>query len=232
MVGDSNIYVVYNSEIETSTLLNKFLTVVLDKAKFPISKIQFRTEEEYLSLLKEEGSKNYVICLNKTYTEISIQTGQVIGEQPFKFFSRHYQNDNKRIYILGLLNNLEELFDEKNEALKRTTWAKLKTFLTSYTNTVSGFTSIEPSAKATSLPIKDSLNAETIKDDTNKVLDLVCEQEIIHEEPEVVVESRKEVEDKSSVSYAELLEFYNLTSSLLRDFDILMTLNKKIGDNL
>ncbi|AND75255.1 hypothetical protein FDH01_gp094 [Acinetobacter phage vB_AbaM_ME3] len=234
MVGDSNIYVVYNSEIETSTLLNKFLTVVLDKAKFPISKIQFRTEEEYLALLKEEGSKNYVICLNKTYTEISIQTGQIIGEQPFKFFSRYYQNDTKRIYILGLLNNLDELFDEKNEALKRTTWTKLKTFLTSYTTTVSGFTSSEPTSKVTSLPIKDSLNTEVIKD-TTKVLDLICEEqeEAPKEESKPVVkEIRKELDSNPSVSYAELLEFYNLTSSLLRDFDILMTLNKKIGDNL
>lgn len=237
MVGDSNIYVVYNPEIENSTLLNKFLTSVLDKAKFPISKIQFRTEEEYLELLKE-GSKNYVICLNKTYTEISIQTGQAIGEQPFKFFSRYYQNNPKRIYILGLLNNLDELFDDKNEALKRTTWTKLKAFLATYIE--SSATIVDStSAKSTKLPIKDSLVVEkseitTTAQDVIKVLDMVLEavEPQLEVKSDIVSDPITEPPKSQKVSYEDLLEFYNLTSTLLRDFDILMTLNKKIGDNL
>lgn len=228
MVGDSNIYIVYNPDIENSTLLNKFVTVVLDKAEFPISKVQFRTVDEYLSILKEEGSKNYVICLNKTYTEVSIQTGQLIGEQPFKFFSRHYQNNVKRIFILGLMNDLEELFNENNAALKKTTWAKLITFKETYTKTVSGFTS-ESTPKTSPLPIKDSLNTDIVKD-TVKVLDIVNEEEKDAEVEEAIPNHKLKTEE--SVSYEELLEFYNLTSSLLRDFDILMTLNKKIGDKL
>lgn len=228
MGGDSTIYVIYNPSIEDSASLNKFLTVVLDKAKFPIGKVSFKTEEEYTDLLKE-GSKNYVICLNKTYTEVSIQTGQIISEQPFKFFSRYYQNDLKRIYILGLLNNLDELFDDKNEALKRTTWTKLKAFLTTYNETSGGM-----SSSVKTLPIKDSLSASTkevkIETSQQKLSEAVVEEVI----EQVVDTTPKEEKSSTSVkiSYEELLEFYNLTSSIITDFDILMTLHKKIGDSL
>lgn len=245
MVGDKNIYVVYDPKIEDSSSLSKFLGIVLEKAHYPIKDVEFVTLSDYIKLLETHGPRNFTICLNKTYSDISLKYGAILEEATFKFFSRFYQNTEKRIAILGLLMDVHTIFDDENS--KKNAWGKLVTLQKFYEEHKKGMTQVD-------------IKTEVVKTDDQAVepdqeyLDLTAVQDIIEEDvPEVIKSSddiRKEEEaitpppvkksltirdaivEPEKTSYEDLLAFYKLASSILVDVASLKTLSEKIGKTL
>ena len=66
----NQIYLVYNSEIETERSLSKFKDVMV-KAGFELNLIAPIDQDAYEALL-ETKIPNFAICLNQTYKDINI----------------------------------------------------------------------------------------------------------------------------------------------------------------
>lgn len=225
MVGNKSIYVVYDPKIEDSSSLSKFLGIVLDKAQYPIDLVEFVTLDEYLVILDKRGICNFTICLNKTYSDVSIKYGALLEESTFKFFSRYYQNPDKQIAILGLLMNVSSIFED--DASKKSAWAKLVTFQRFYTDHKDSVSSAEVAPTA---PVKEVVAK---KAEVAKVVEEV--PEVIKDSKEIVAEAIKPastpkkkliikdtVESKGvSPSYEDLLNFYKISSKFLEDFEVL-----------
>lgn len=238
MVGDKNIYVVYDPKIEDSSSLSKFLGIVLEKAHYPIKDVEFVTLPDYLKLIETNGPRNFTICLNKTYSDISLKYGAILEEATFKFFSRFYQNTEKRIAVLGLLMDVHTIFDDENS--KKSAWSKLITLQKFYEEHKKGLThtAIEPEKEEEYLELTDveELFPEPEDDDVPEVIksseEIIKEEKIVEEIPATVPKKSLVIRDAiepEKVSYEDLLAFYKLTSSILVYIDSLKTLSNKIG---
>jgi len=238
MVGDKNIYVVYDPKIEDSSSLSKFLGIVLEKAHYPIKDVEFVTLPDYLKLIETNGPRNFTICLNKTYSDISLKYGAILEEATFKFFSRFYQNTEKRIAVLGLLMDVHTIFDDENS--KKSAWSKLVTLQKFYEEHKKGLThtAIESEKEEEYLELTDveELFPEPEDDDVPEVIksseEIIKEEKIVEEIPATVPKKSLVIRDAiepEKVSYEDLLAFYKLTSSILVDIDSLKTLSNKIG---
>ena len=251
MVGDKNIYVVYDPRIEDSSSLSKFLGIVLDKAHYPIKLVEFITLENYVKLLEKEGPRNFTICLNKTYSDVSLKYGAILEEATFKFFSRYYQNPEQSIAILGLLMDVDVIFSD--DASKKNAWGKLVTFQKFYAQHQSNLDTapavkVEVQAPSESV-IEDEYLVltdvvEVMDDNVPEVIksseEIIKEKEVV--EIPVVKETPKKAATKKSLSikdaiipktdepsYEALLEFYKLASLILGDVSKLKALAVSIS---
>lgn len=224
MAGDKNIYVVYDPKIEDSSSLSKFLGIVLDKAKYPIKLVEFITLEDYLKLVETNGPRNFTICLNKTYSDVSLKYGSILEEATFKFFSRYYQNPEKGIAILGLLTDVSEIFS--NDASKKNAWGKLVTLQKFYTEHSSGFESKVITKTVIEEPVKEV--KEEVEDETSVISNtcevLQAEEVVVQEQTTEPTPEKKRLVIKDCVpqkqegpSYEELLAFYTIVSRILKD---------------
>lgn len=195
MAGDNKIYIVYDPLIENSGSLNKFLGTVLGSAKYPIDLIETITLENYLKLIDTDGVKNYTICLNKTYSSVTIEYSRILGFPAFKFFSRFYQNRETSTQLLGLILDIDTIFSD--EASKRNVWEKVKTFINFYTDTNKNFSIPKESIKVESKP--ETINEKEIK----QVSEVVIQNEV--KPNEILIDEIVEC----TPSYQELLDFYN-----------------------
>lgn len=246
MVGDKNIYVVYDPKIEDSSSLSKFLGIVLDKAHFPIKLVEFITLENYVKLLEKEGPRNFTICLNKTYSDVSLKYGAILEEATFKFFSRYYQNPDRSIAILGLLMDVDTIFSD--DASKKNAWGKLVTFQKFYAQHQSTLETLvinieeKSTIEATPSPEEEYLVltdvAEVMDDDIPEVIksseDIIKEEKIV--EPIKKSATKKSLSIKDAIvpkseepSYETLLEFYKLASLILGDISKLKALAASIS---
>ena len=246
MAGDKNIYVVYDPKIEDSSSLSKFLGIVLEKAQYPIKDVEFVTLTDYLKLLETQGPRNFTICLNKTYSDISLKYGAILEEATFKFFSRFYQNPEKKIAILGLLMDVRTIFDDENS--KKNAWGKLVTLQKFYEEHKKGM------IHAVIQEAQDEVEKTKVEPD-QEYLDLTDVEDIFEEDsvPEVIKSSediRKEevksiatpvkksltirdaIVEPEKTSYDDLLAFYKLASGILEDITSIKTLSEKIGKTL
>lgn len=196
---DGNIYIVYDPSVEDLTSLNKFLGVVLDKAKFPLTSVQFKTQEEYLAIL-DTTLPNFTICLNKTYTEVSLKISNIVEQPPFKFFSRTYIDSTKKLSVLGLLNSVDQIFNDID--IKKSSWVKLLKFIETYNDYNKSGTKVVTTSKTE----QDAIKKESVKEVVQPV----------EEKPIVTEISVTKIEQKDvKPSYEELLEFYTKAKDLI-----------------
>lgn len=196
---DGNIYIVYDPSVEDLTSLNKFLGVVLDKAKFPLTSVQFKTQEEYLAIL-DTTLPNFTICLNKTYTEVSLKISNIVEQPPFKFFSRTYIDSTKKLSVLGLLNSVDQIFNDID--IKKSSWVKLLKFIETYNDYNKSGTKVVTTSKTE----QDVIKKESVKEVVQPV----------EEKPIVTEISVTKIEQKDvKPSYEELLEFYTKAKDLI-----------------
>lgn len=196
---DGNIYIVYDPSVEDLISLNKFLGVVLDKAKFPLTSVQFKTQEEYLAIL-DTTLPNFTICLNKTYTEVSLKISNIVEQPPFKFFSRTYIDSTKKLSVLGLLNSVDQIFNDID--IKKSSWVKLLKFIETYNDYNKSGTKVVTTSKTE----QDVIKKESVKEVVQPV----------EEKPIVTEISVTKIEQKDvKPSYEELLEFYTKAKDLI-----------------
>lgn len=196
---DGNIYIVYDPSVEDLTSLNKFLGVVLDKAKFPLTSVQFKTQEEYLAIL-DTTLPNFTICLNKTYTEVSLKISNIVEQPPFKFFSRTYIDSTKKLSVLGLLNSVDQIFNDID--IKKSSWVKLLKFIETYNDYNKSGTKVVTTSKTE----QDVIKKESVKEVVQPV----------EEKPVITEVSVTKIEQKDvKPSYEELLEFYTKAKDLI-----------------
>lgn len=244
MAGDKNIYVVYDPKIEDSSSLSKFLGIVLEKAQYPIKDVEFVTLPDYLKLLETQGPRNFTICLNKTYSDISLKYGAILEEATFKFFSRFYQNPEKKIAILGLLMDVHTIFDDENS--KKNAWGKIVTLQKFYEEHKKGMTQavIQPERKEVETKVEsdqeylDLTNVEDIFEEDDGVPEVIKSSEDIRKEEVLSTPVKKSltirdaITEPEKISYDDLLAFYKLASGILVDIASLKTLSEKIGKTL
>ena len=237
MAGDKNIYVVYDPKIEDSSSLSKFLGIVLEKANYPIKDVEFITLQNYIKLLETKGPRNFTICLNKTYSDISLKYGALLEEATFKFFSRFYQNPEKQIAILGLLMDITTLFSDENS--KKGAWSKLVTFQKFYEDHKKGMQNTNISQDDEYLALTEV--QELFDEDVPEVIqDSTPPVEVpLKKEVEAPVASKKVLSIRDAISPAEqnpsyetLLEFYKLTHKVLKGLDDLKQLDQKLSSCL
>ncbi len=240
MASTKRIYVVYDPRIETSTTLSKFLGIVLEKAGFPIKQIEIIPAEDYLSILDltQNVRDHYIICLNKTYSDISLKIGHKLGEPTFKFFSRFYNNPEKRVIVLGLLNNIDHIFSD--ELIKKSSWTKLVTFNNSYKDIKDDGTEdhVEESPKKLRQdPMADELEPEPAPSIIEDVPTLIEEVQspppptpsklsipVVAKE----VTPKLEIKDNRDISYEDLRDFYEKTSKFFDMFEDIQKILRKI----
>lgn len=244
MAGDKNIYVVYDPKIEDSSSLSKFLGIVLEKAQYPIKDVEFVTLPDYLKLLETQGPRNFTICLNKTYSDISLKYGAILEEATFKFFSRFYQNPEKKIAILGLLMDVHTIFDDENS--KKNAWGKIVTLQKFYEEHKKGMTQtvIQPERKEVETKVEsdqeylDLTNVEDIFEEDDGIPEVIKSSEDIRKEEVLSTPVKKSltirdaITEPEKISYDDLLAFYKLASGILVDIASLKTLSEKIGKTL
>lgn len=123
-----NIYLVYDANIETTESINKLLQV-LDKAGYDVLDTVLPITSESFKELLDTETPNFAICLNKTFKDFSITYSDKLEVPIFEFFSKEYLNKDLKIYIAGLLLNIDDIF---NVAYKRYAWDVLNKFLKHY----------------------------------------------------------------------------------------------------
>ena len=239
MAGDKNIYVVYDPKIEDSSSLSKFLGIVLEKAQYPIKDVEFVTLPDYLKLLETQGPRNFTICLNKTYSDISLKYGAILEEATFKFFSRFYQNPEKKIAILGLLMDVHTIFDDENS--KKNAWGKIVTLQKFYEEHKKGMTQtviqLERKEVETKVePDQEYLDLTNVEDDgipeVIKSSEDIRKEEVLSTPVKKSLTIRDAITEPEKISYDDLLAFYKLASGILVDIASLKTLSEKIGKTL
>lgn len=242
MAGNKNIYIVYDPTIEDNVSLSKFIGIILEKAKFPLGNIAPISTKDFILLLERspEDIKN-VICLNKTYSSVSIKLGSYLKEPTHKFFTRTYKDPVKGILLIGLMADIETIFTD--DATKKKVWLQLQTYQKDYTEFSSGLREVvlqedevPPVIKSSAdviaeekkeeiveeqivevpkkIPVKKTTKTATPKSTTK-------EKDIIKEEKEEIVETTKQVVStsrKTSLTVEELEDFYLKVNPILQGF--------------
>ena len=127
----NQIYLVYNSEIETERSLSKFKDVMV-KAGFELNLIAPIDQDAYEALL-ETKIPNFAICLNQTYKDINITYSDKLDIPIFEFFSKEFISKEKNILLSGILLNIDDIF---KPAYKRYAWTVITNFFKYYTTFV------------------------------------------------------------------------------------------------
>ncbi len=201
---DDIIYILYDSTIENEESLSKFLEI-LGKAKYDLSKVQTISFDSYLSHLESNdfSFSNFVLCLNQTYKKINSYYSEKLNVPIFDFFSKEYINNKKQILLFGLLFNIDTIYQE---AYKRYAWNFINKFHEQYLEKVKD--------------IKEDVVEEDFEYLDNYVVEKQSES-ISIESKETTKELVKEEIKDNSLSYSELLEFYNNASVLFKQFNLI-----------
>lgn len=222
------IRVVYDPKIETSDSLSKFLGIVLDKAKYPIKDIKFVKQEDYIQEI-DGGLRqgNYTICLNKTYSVVSLKLSAIYKEPTYKFFSRYYANTEGQVIVVGLQVDVADIFSDDSQ--KKAAWAKLLTFKRDFDTCSDTPTDTTPEhntesnsePKPTPLPV---IEKEVTKEAEEVVVDVpVVKKATSRKAPtkkstpvvaEVSTETVQTPDQEPKPSYEDLLAFYNAWNTL------------------
>lgn len=221
--NEKTIQIVYDPKIEDSSSLSKFLGIVLEKAKFPIKLINFITIDDYLKRLESGRIDHFTICLNKSYSSVSLKISEIVEEPTYKFFSRYYHNKDRSIILLGLIMDISEIFS--NENTKKNAWGKLVTFQKDYSETkLDGIYLVPP--------------AEDHEDDDDVPEVIKSSEDVRKEEAPKVVKPKLEIKDSivtqqdSPKGYSELLAYYKASKKFFDALQEMKDLSKKVEDIL
>ena len=185
-----------------------------------------------------------MILIFQYYCDISLKYGAILEEATFKFFSRFYQNPEKKIAILGLLMDVHTIFDDENS--KKNAWGKIVTLQKFYEEHKKGMTQavIQPERKEVETKVEsdqeylDLTNVEDIFEEDDGVPEVIKSSEDIRKEEVLSTPVKKSltirdaITEPEKISYDELLAFYKLASGILVDIASLKTLSEKIGKTL
>lgn len=234
MVGKKIIYIVYDPTVEDNVSMSKFIGIILEKAKFPLEHITPIPVKDFILLLERnpEAIKN-VICLNKTYSSVSIKLGSYLKEPTHKFFTRTYKDPVKGILLIGLMADIETIFTD--DATKKKVWLQLQTYQKDYLEFSSGLREeveddVPPVIKSSADVIAEEKKKEDLvqvaevpkKTPVRKTSKTVAPKETpvkesIKEEvkvQEVVVETTR----KTKLTVEELEDFYLRVNPILQGF--------------
>lgn len=208
-----NIIIVYDPSIEETENLEKFKVILL-KAKFNEDLLSFVSKEDFLATLESVNSSTlppFVICINQTYKEVSLQYSNILDIPNFEFSSKTYIDSSKKLLLYGLPLDINTIFDTNK--YKNFVWSLVNAFLKNYlefTDNVSD-----------SIIIKKEKVSEEVKEDLIKN---TATQIDIKEEPKEEVNKETYMEIPVVVSEqapsASVLSLLQHVQNLIKEFDI------------
>lgn len=194
------VYLVYKKTIEDQEKLIKFIQV-MGKAGFPEESVVPIDMEDFHSKLEKENPPHFALCINNTYTLTSSIYCDSLKANIYDFFSKDYADFDKRIFLMGLMVNVENVFQVQ---YKMYAWKTLLTFYEYYKNHA----------------VKD--DAEVTEKEVESV-DLITE---VKEAVEVISDTGDVVETpKDNV---DLISFYKNVKQLFSQFEIVQNQIKQI----
>lgn len=209
---NDTIYILYDHEKENTESLDEFIKI-LELAKFDLNKIQPITLDNYIKELNENGFNfhNFVLCINQTYKSINTIYSDKLNVPIFDFFSKEFSDTSKKLVLFGLLFDIKTIYQP---AYKRYGWDFILKFKTEYLNIINNIQKEDDiycdylnDAPAPSIKVPKT-ELEIIKPVVTTVEEI--SPEYVQETP--ITENTPQA---LSLSYEELLSFYNNTKNLI-----------------
>ncbi len=214
---NNNIYVIYDNTIETPDSLEKFKKILV-LAGFTSDKIVNISSDEYLTYLENNNFSfhNFVIAINQTYKIINQIYSERLDIPIFDFFNKEFVSTKHELVLFGILFSISSIYEP---AYKKFSWGVIQRFFVEYNNFL---TNNEPEQLDCDYldPPQEIVAEQPLKEVEVEAVALVVE-ETVDDAPEQVVEK--------TLSYEELLTFYNNAQELISKFNLVQEQLKHIG---
>lgn len=215
---NNNIYVIYDNTIETPDSLEKFKKILV-LAGFTSDKIVNMSSDEYLTYLENNNFSfhNFVIAINQTYKIINQIYSERLDIPIFDFFNKEFVSTKHELVLFGILFSISSIYEP---AYKKFSWGVIQRFFIEYNNFLSNN---EPDQLDCDYldPPQEIVAEQPSKEVIVETVALVVEESPVDDIPEQVVEK--------TLSYDELLAFYNNAQELISKFNLVQEQLKHIG---
>lgn len=211
---DINIYVVYDSEIETEESVNRFISV-MEKAQYPIDKIIPMSNIQFNEYIDNKQILPFVICLNSTFKTYCIKYSDILNVPVLEFFSKDYYNSEKNVYLAGILLNIESIFQA---SYKKYAWTVLKSFLKVYLSTLENLKDNSVAEDATKALV------EIQEEKADQIVEEILVKESKKAADELVIQTTQnnEIDSVKEINFdpENLKDFYFQVKTLINQFNI------------
>lgn len=211
---NNNIYVIYDSTIENPDSLDKFKNILV-LAGFDSNKIVNMSSDEYIHYLENNNFSfhNFVIAINQTYKIINQTYSEKLDVPIFDFFNKEFVSSKYELVLFGILFSIASIYEP---AYKKFSWGVIQRFFIEYTKFLNNNESEEIDCDYLDPP-QEVLVKETIVE----TVALAVEEKEVNDVSEQIVEK--------TLSYEELLAFYNNAQELISKFNLVQEQLKHIG---
>jgi len=215
----NNIFVLYDSEIETEISLSKFNKILI-LAGIPEDKIKHISLTEYTEYLTNNDYKfyPYVIAINQTFKIINQLYSEKLSIPIFDFFTKEFSNKKNNLILFGLLFSVNSMYET---AYKKYAWTFIQKFTKEYENfNKDNVEELDCDYLDSDVSFHSITEEETIvTENTNPIIE---EEHSIEIQTEII---------ESELSYEFLLNFYNNNKELFKYFNLIQDQLKSINSS-
>lgn len=216
----NNVFVLYDSKIETEISLNKF-DKILVLAGIPENKIKHISLTEYNQYLIDNNFNfhSYIIAINQTYKEINQIYSEKLNIPIFDFFTKEFSTKKNNLILFGLLFSVNSIHEP---AYKKYSWIFIQKFVKEYQEFIKDTEVVEDYDYLDNVPTETVQTVELVSEET--------QEEIV--EPTVeIVDEKQEIIIESDLSYEFLLDFYKNNIELFKYFNLIQQQLKSIDNS-